>query len=158
MPSSSKRDPKISYMFWAHCNSYMLSGLWWTSLMSFFFYMLPCFHQNLSHHFIIKQIPTMSIKFTMDIKSRPWLTWNADMWLTDLSNTTQVTLSLFHILNQIAKFNSWKLIAARWILCQCNINVITRCFKCLIQQVNLTSEWDLILQSGTQGVMNHSNF
>ena len=46
----------------------------------------------------------------------------------------------------LPSFNSWKLIAARWILRQHNINAITTYFKYLMRQFNLTSEWDLIIQ------------
>ena len=43
------RAPKISF---GYCPFLM-------SLMNFFFYMCPRFHQNLYHHLIIEQIPTM---------------------------------------------------------------------------------------------------
>ena len=46
--------------------------------------------------------------------------------------------------NQISKFNTWKLIASRWILRRHNINVLATYFKYLIRQFNSTSEWDLI--------------
>ena len=99
-----------------------INSLFLMPLMNFFFYMLPRFHQNLSHHLIIKKYPPCwsfklieSNKFKVDITSRTGLSWNADMWLTNLPQTACVTLSLFQMSNQIVKFNSWKLIAARWI-------------------------------------------
>ena len=48
------------------------------------------------------------------------------------------------ISNKIAKFNTWKLIVARWTLYQHNINILTTYFKYLIRQLILTSECDLI--------------
>ena len=118
------------------------------SLMNFSF-MLPCFQQNLSH--LIEQIPTMldfklaeSNPFKVEIKSRTWLAWNADMWLRNLPKTACATLSPFQMSNRIAKFSSWKLIATRWIIRQHKISVITTYFKYLIRQFNSTSEWDLI--------------
>ena len=80
-----------------------------------------------------------SHQFKLDIKSWTWLTWNADMWLKILLKTACATLSPFQMLNQIAKFNSCKLIPAKWILHQRNINAITTCFKYLIWQFNSTS-------------------
>ena len=135
------------------------------SLMNFFSYILSRFHQNLSHHFIIEIFPPClsfklfkSNQFKVDIKSREGLTWNSDMWLTNLSKTACAALSPTEMSNQIAKFNSWKLIAARWILHQHNINVITTNFKYLIRQFNLTSEWDLIFQLATLRVKGHLHF
>ena len=70
------------------------------SLTNFFPSMLSLFHQNLSHHLIIKQIPTIwsfkptkSNQFKEDIKSRPGLRWNADMWAwqDSMSNTESFT-------------------------------------------------------------------
>ena len=106
------------------------------SLMNFSF-MLSHLHQNLSDHLIIKQILTMlefqthteSNQFKVDIKSRTRLTWNTDMWLRNLPKTACATLRSFQISNHTAKFSSWKLITARWILRQHNTNAITTYFK-----------------------------
>ena len=67
------------------------------------------------------------------IKSRAGLMWNADMWLTNLSNAACTTLSPIQMLNQIVKFNTWMFISG---LCQHNINVITMHFKYYIWQFN----------------------
>ena len=60
-------------------------------------------------------------------------------------------LSPFQMSDQIVKFNSLKLITARKILCQHNINAITTYNKYLIRQFNLTLEWDVVLQLATLG-------
>ena len=72
-----------------------------------------------------------SNQFKVDIKSKTGLMWNADMWLTNLpfKNSMHNTES-FQMWNQIAKFNSRKLITTRWIdLHQHNINAITTYFS-----------------------------
>ena len=50
------------------------------------------------------------------------------MWLRNHPKTVCTALSLFQMSNHIAKFNTWKF-AARWILCQHNINAITTYLK-----------------------------
>ena len=131
--------------------------LWWTSFPIYFLVFIKiCLiisSSKYSHHVWIK-----SNQFKVDIKSREGLTWNSDMWLTNLSKTACAALSPTEMSNQIAKFNSWKLIAARWILHQHNINVITTNFKYLIRQFNLTSEWDLVFQLATLRVKGHLHF
>ena len=96
--------------------------LWWT----FFFYRLSRFHQNLCHqtntHHVGKLTKSNQIK--VNIKSRTEIMWNADILLTNLLKIACTTLSSFQMLNQIAEFNSWKLISARWIRHQHNINAI----------------------------------
>ena len=60
------RDPKISF----GCCPLLMS------LMDFFSYMYPCFRQNVSHHLIIEQIPTIARlnHFKAGIKSKTGLT------------------------------------------------------------------------------------
>ena len=93
---------------------------------------------------------TESNQFKVDITYKIGLLWIGDARLTNLQQTAYaIILSSFQISNQIAKFNSWKLIVATWILCQHNINAFTTYFQYLIWQFNSTSEWDLILKLAT---------
>ena len=98
-----------------------------------------------------------SNQFKVDIKSKTGLMWNADMWLTNLpfKNSMHNTES-FQMWNQIAKFNSRKLITTRWI--DCCINTILMQSQHTFLQFSSTSEWDLIIQLATLRVMDHSNF
>ena len=68
-PLDQNKRSKNQLWVWCHCNICTLSGLclfcnsnrtkspFLISLTSFFSYVLPCFHQNLSNHFIIEQYP-----------------------------------------------------------------------------------------------------
>ena len=56
--------------------------------------------------------PAESNQFKVDIKSRTGLTWNADMWL--IFQRLHAQHSPLQMSNQIAKFNSWKLVVAKW--------------------------------------------
>ena len=128
---------ELTWGFWGHCNLCMLCGLclfcnsnrlkslFLISLMNFFFYRLSRFHQNLCHqtntHHVGKLTKSNQIK--VNIKSRTEIMWNADILLTNLLDSLYNTNS-FQMLNQIAKFNSWKLISARWIRHQHNISAI----------------------------------
>ena len=111
-------------------------------------------HRTNTHNVGVLNSPNQISSKWILITSRLGLTWNADMWLINLPKTACATLSPIQMSNQIAKFNTWKLIAARWILRQHNINVIATYFKYLVQQFNLTSEWDLIsaVSSNSSGV------
>ena len=129
---------ELTWGFWGHCNLCMLCGLclfcnsnrlkslFLISLMNFFFYRLSRFHQNLcdqtNTHHVGKLTKSNQIK--VNIKSRTQIMWNADILLTNLLKIACTTLSSFQMLNQIAEFNSWKLISARWIQHQHNINAI----------------------------------
>ena len=135
-------------------------------LMNFFSYIGLRFCQNLSNH-RTNNLPqhrssnkhpqcssfklVKSNQFKADIKSRTGLTGNADMWLINLPKTACTILNPIQMSNQLAKFNTWKLIAARLILRQHNINVITTYCKYLIRQFNSTSEWGLISASNFWG-------
>ena len=91
-----------------------------------------------------------SNQFKVDIIYKIGLSWIEGTWLTNPQKTAcAITLSPFQISNQIAKFNNWKLIVARWILHQHIINAIWPYFEYLIWQFNSTSEWDLILKLAT---------
>ena len=124
------------------------------SLMKLSSYMLPCFTKICVISSLSKYPPCWSFKLDnsnqikVDIKLRAELAWNADLWL-NLSKTACATLSPIHMVNQIAKLNSWKLIVARSTLHQHNLNAISTYLKYLIWQFNLTGEWDLILQLAT---------
>ena len=107
--------------------------LWWTYIPICFFIFTkvcliismlefqtpPCWSSKLSE----------SSQFRGNIKSRTGLMWNADIWLANLTKTACTTLSLFEMLNWIAKFNSWKLIMTKWIPHQHSINAITTYFN-----------------------------
>ena len=87
-------------------------------LMNFFFYMLPCFHQNLFHYHI-KQIHMLDLPNQIRSKwiLNPGQDWH-EIWILDAINkSSKYSMHDSESFRcQIAKFNSWKLIVARWIL------------------------------------------
>ena len=130
--------------------------IWW---FSFPIYFLNSINMCLIISFSKKYWPCLSFKlaksnqFKVDIKFKTGLLWNANMWLTNLPKTARPSLSHFQISNQIAKFNSWKLIAAR---CNCFSTIL--CNHSILYVFSLRSEWDMIFQSATIKVKVHSNF
>ena len=135
------------------------------ALMDLFSYMLPCFHQNLSksHHQtnthyveVLNLLNQMSSKRILSPGQDCSEIQICDQQIFQRQHAQHWVLFRCWIL--LPKFNSWKLIAARWIPRQHNINAITTYFKYLIRQFNLILQWDLILQLATFRVKEHSNF
>ena len=130
-PLNQNKRFKISYGFGGHCNFSNLSGLYlyfesyknallwylsWTSFpICFLLFTKICLVSSSykyppSWSFIL----TESNQFKVDITYKIGRLWIGDTWLTNLQKTAYaITLSTFLISNQVAKFNSWKLIVAR---------------------------------------------
>ena len=142
---NQNKDPKISYRFGVlcnfselclFCNSYRMKSSFPDVFDELFFYAFSSspksvsssYHQTNTHHVGVSN-SHRSNQFKADIKSRTRLAWNTDMWLRNLPKTACATLRSFQMSNHIAKFSSWKLITARWILRQHNTNAITTYFK-----------------------------
>ena len=119
-------------------------------LFPFGFSFLPnsfLYHNKNIHHLGVLNLHNqISSKWILIQNRRTVVNWR---YMINKASEDRITLSPFQILNQIAQFNSWKLIVVRWTLHQHNINAITMHFEYLNWQFNSMSEWHLIFKLAT---------